>query len=169
MTWEGDIKMEYFLLLLAHLKIIAPLHGDEYFIPYILPACSTQQQDEVLLQYGELQGDSLLVQFQSGLLLRGLFCCLVVHLLQSPLLDWKLHFSEGDDYHVFSNLITFSIQNAFFLILLDKVSYLEIQIRHNLISFATTSAVAVHPDVYGKIMKALSAVCDQLNFDFQRV
>ena len=168
-TWEGDIKMEYFLLLLAHLKIIAPLHGDEYFIPYILPPCTTQQQDEVLLRYGELQGDSLLIQFQSGLLPRGLFCCLVVHFFQRPPLDWKPHFSEGDDYHVFSNLITFGIPNAFSLSLLDKVSHLEVQIRHKLISFAATSAVAVHADAYDKIMKALSTICDQLNFDFQRV
>ena len=168
-TWEGDIKMEYFLLLLAHLKIIAPLHKDEYFIPYILPACSTQQQNEVLLQYGELLGDSLLVQFQSGLLPRGLFCCLVVHLLQSPPLNWKPHFSEDNDYHVFSNLIIFGIPNAFSLSLLDKVSYLELQIRHKLISFATSSAVAVHADVHDKIMEALSVVCNQLNFDFQRI
>ena len=172
--WEGDIKEEYFLLLLSHLKIIAPLHTnsaqkDEYFIPYILPAYTVQQQDTILQRYGHLQGEPLLMQFKSGILSRGLFCCLVVHLLQSPPLEWQPHFTEDDDYHVFSNLITFSLPNAFSLSLLDKVSHLEMQIRHKVIKFANTSATTVHLDVYHKIMEALSTVCDQLNFSFERV
>jgi len=173
-NWEGEIKKEYFLLLLAHLKIIAPLqtkdgHQNEYFIPYILPACTAQQRDTIFQRYGDRQGDPLLIQFQSGILPRGLFCCLVVHLLQTSPLGWKPHFTEGNDYHVFSNVITFSIPNAFSLSLLDQVSYLEVQIRHKLINFSTTSTAAVHVDVYHKIMEALSTVCDQLNFSFQRV
>jgi len=65
--------------------------------------------------------------------------------------------------------MAFSILNAFSLSLLDQVSHLELQIRHKVIKFATTSITAVHVDVYHKIMKALSMVCDQLNFSFQRV
>jgi len=173
--WEGEIKEEYFLLLLSHLKIIAPLHTKndqkyEYFIPYILPAYTIQQRDMILQRYGDLQGQPLLIQFKSGILPRGLFCCLVVHLLQNLPLEWKLHFAEDDDYHLFSNLITFSLPNAFSLSFLDKVSHLEVQIRHKVIQFATTSvATAVHVGVYHKIMEALSMVCDQLNFSFQRV
>jgi len=173
--WKDDIKKEYFLLLLAHLKIIAPFytendHNNEYFIPYILPACTAQQQDEILQRYGALQGESLLVQFQSGLLPRGLFCCLVVHLLQRPPLGWKLHFTNRNDYHVFSNLINFSISNAFSLSLLDKISHLEVQIRHQLLKFTASSSVAaVHADVHKKLMESLSTVCNKLNFSSNRI
>ena len=168
--WEGDIKEEYFLLLLCHLKIVAPLHTnkDEYFIPYILPAYTIQQRDVILQRYGDIQGEPLLIQFKSGILPRGLFCCLIVHLLQNPPLEWKPHFTEDDDYHVFSNLITFSLPNAFSLSLLDKVSYLEAQIRHKVIRFTTTT-VPVHFDARHKITEALSIVCKQLNFNFERV
>jgi len=168
--WEGDIKEEYFLLLLSHLKIIAPLHTnkDEYFIPYILPAYTIQQRDAILQRYGDIQGDPLLMQFKSGTLPRGLFCCLVVHLLQNPPVEWKPHFTEDDDYHVFSNLITFSLPNAFSLSLLDNVSYLEVQIRHKIVKFSTMSAT-VHFDVHHKITEAFSIVCEQLNFDFERI
>ncbi|XP_065907949.1 uncharacterized protein [Dysidea avara] len=173
--WDSDIKESYFLSLLAQLKIIAPLHDDgkstdEYFIPYILPACSAEERGTIVQRYGYLQGESILVQFQSGLLPRGMFCCLVVHLLQNPPLNWEPHFTasdtDSDTHHTFSNLITYSLPNAFSLLLFDNVSHLEVQIRHQ---ETTTIPSNIHYTVYQEMLHSLKSVCAQLNFSSQRL
>jgi len=167
--WDGDIKEEYFLSLLTHLHIIAPISIEnseriEYFIPYVLPTYTTQQRDEILQQYGHLQGEPLLIQFQSGLLPRGLFCSLVVQLLQSPPLGWQPHLSNGDVSHTFSNLITYRLPNAFSVSLFDKISYLEVQVRHPERNFDS-----IHFSVYENLMQSLAAVCSYLKFDYKRL
>jgi len=167
--WDGDIKEDCFLSLLTHLHIIAPISAEgsertEYFIPYVLPTYTTQQRDQILRQYGYLQGEPLLIQFQSGLLPRGLFCSLVVQLLQTPPLGWQPHLSNGDIYHTFSNLITYSLPNGFSVSLFDKISYLEIQVRHPEENFD-----CIHFSVYKNLMQSLTAVCHNLNFDHKRL
>ena len=171
LKWDDEIKEDYFLSLLTHLHIIAPIRiggsdKREYFIPYVLPTYTTQQRDEILQHYGFLQGEQLLFQFQSGLLPRGLFCSLVVQLLQTPPLGWQPHLSikNGDVYHTFSNLISYSLPNAFSLSLFDKISYLEVQVRHPERNFGI-----VHFSVYENVMQSLTAVCNTLNFDHQRL
>ena len=81
--WKGDINEEYFFSLLIHMKIITPIVSEpygieEYFIPFALSAYDLQHENEILSQYGHLQGKPLLIQFYSGLLPRGLFCSLMV-------------------------------------------------------------------------------------------
>jgi len=170
--WDSDINEGYFLSLLAHLKIIAPLHGDtnctdEYFIPCILPACSAEQRDTIIQRYGFLQGEPLLIQFQSGLLPRGLFCCLVVHLLQNPPLNWQPHFatSGSDTHHTFSDLITYSLPDDFSLLLFDNVSHLEVQIRHQESVISSSSHYTVCQEIY----HSLKLVCIQLSFNSKRL
>ena len=182
--WKDDIKEDFFLSLLTHMKIIAPLVTEkrkkgergkqsvkkEYFIPYVLPTFNFKKKgDEILKQYGNLLGEPLLIQFKSGLLPRGLFCSLVVELLQHPLKGWEPHFSNDKKSHTFSNLITFSLPNAYSLSLLDKVSYLEVQIRHpeeNLQSGLSEEALhySIHNKVYNYLVYSITDVCISLNF-----
>ena len=54
----------------------------------------------------------------------------MVRLLQDPLKGWEPHFSQQEKEHAFNNLFTFSLPNAYSMSLLDKLSYLEVQIRH---------------------------------------
>jgi len=173
--WDSDIKEEHFLSLLVHLKIIAPLsnegkHTDEYFKPYILPTCSTQRKDEIIGRYGYLQGEPLLIQFQSGLLPRGVFCCLIVHLLQNPPSNWHPHFTandiDSDVHHTFSNLITYSVPNGFSLLLFDNVSHLEVQLRHPDI---INNSFDTHSIVRQDILYSLELVCEQLSFTSKRL
>ena len=170
--WKDDIKEEFFLSLLVHMRIIAPVTTqkdkiEEYFIPYILPTYNLQQSNEILYQYGRLQGDPLLVQFRSGFLPRGLFCCLIVELLQHSPKGWEPHISCEKTHHSFSNVITFILPNGFFLSLLDKVSYLELQIRN--LEKVTSGPVPVHVEVYNYLVYALTEVCIHLNFDYERL
>ena len=169
--WKDDIKEEFFLSLLVHMRIIAPVTTqkdkiEEYFIPYILPTYNLQQSNEILDKYGNLQGEPLLVQFRSGFLPRGLFCCLIVELLQHSPTGWEPHISCEQTHHTFSNVITFILPNDSFLSLLDKVSYLELQVR---CLGKVTSDLPVHFEVYHYLVYALTEVCIHLNFDYERL
>ena len=169
--WKDDIKEEFFLSLLVHLRIIAPVIAekdkiDEYFIPYILPAYNLQKSNEILEQHGCIHGEPLFVQFHSGFLPRGLFCCLTVQLLQHSPNGWEPHMSCGEAHHSFSNLITFILPNAYSLSLLDRVSYLELQIR---CLEKIASPVPVHVEVYNYLVYALKEVCIHLNFNYERL
>ena len=166
--WKDDIKKEYFFSLLIHMKIIAKVSiKDEYFIPFVLSTHSLlQHENKVLSQYGHLQGDPLLFQFCSGVLPRGLFCSLIVELLQQPLKEaWEPQFSQEDTQQSFSNLFTFSLPNVYSLSLLDKLSYLEVQIRHP----KKEGNVAVHAKVYGYLLHSLKQVCNHLKFNYERL
>ena len=168
--WKDDIKEEFFLSLLVQMRIIAPVFTgkkleQEYFIPYILPACNLQQNSKLLDQYGHLHGEPLLVHFQSGLLPRGMFCSLIVELLKHSPKSWHPHFSYDGVHHTFSNLISFRLHEGYSLSLLDKVSYMEVQIRHSEKDFS----VPVHNGVYNYLVYALTEVCIHLNFDYERL
>ena len=168
--WEDDIKEDYFFSLLVRMKIITPVSAkqdgtEEYFIPFILSAYDLQSEDDILSQYGHLQGEPLLIQFHSGLLPRGLFCSLIVQLLQYPFKGSKPHFSQEDKQHAFSNLFTFSLPNAYSMSLVDKLSYLEVQIRHPKKAFDDP----VHSRVYYYLMYVLTDVCNHLKFSFERL
>jgi len=165
--WDDDIKIDSFLSLLAHMKIIAPVEREkgEYFMPSVLPTFTTQQRDKILAQYGYLQGQPLLVQFRSGILPRGLFCSLIVELLQHSPKGWHPHFSHDGVRHTFSNLITFSLPDGYSLSLFDKVSYLEVQMRH----IDNISSNLIHVTAYNYLVYALTEVCIHLNFDFERL
>ena len=162
--WKDDIKEELFLSLLVHMRIIAPTKKEEYFIPFILPSCNLQNSD-LLNQYGHLQGEPLLVHFQSGFLPRGMFCSLIVELLQHSPKSWHPHFSHERVHHTFSNLISFRLHEDYSLSLLDKVSYLEVQIRRVRKDLHTP----VHNNVYNYLVYALTEVCVHLNFDYERL
>ena len=169
--WKDDIKEEYFFSLLIQMKIITPVNNkrddiEEYFIPFVLSAYDLRCETEILSQYGHLQGEPLLIQFYSGLLPRGLFCSLLVELLQYPLEGSEPHFSkEGVTQHAFSNLFTFSLPNAYSMSLLDKLSYLEVQIRHP----NKAIDIPVHAEIYNYLMYVLTDVCNHLKFNFQRL
>ena len=120
-----------------------------------------QQQSKILTQYGHLQGKPLLIRFQSGLIPRGLFCSLIVELLQNPPKGWHPHLSQTKTPHTFSNLISFSLLNACSLSLFDKVSYLEVQIWHPEEAFQ----LPIHNETFSDLVQALIRTCSHLNFD----
>ncbi|XP_065900732.1 uncharacterized protein [Dysidea avara] len=171
--WKDDIKQEFFLDLLVHLNIIAPVGALErsiegqYFIPFLLPAYSLQQCSDILKEYGCIQGQPLLIQFQSSLLPRGLFCSLIVELIHHSPKGWHLHFSHEETYHTFSNMVSFSLPDGYSLSLLDKVSYLEVQIRH--FDDASHFSIHCHVKVYNHLVYALTEVCINLNFNHERL
>ena len=173
LEWKEELKEQYFIALLVEMKIVAPIRredgdGEDYFIPYILPNCSTQSQcDDILSYYGFLQGEPLLIQFKSNLLPRGFFCCLAVQMLQKLPQGWSHHLSQKDNYHTYSNLMTFRLENAYSLSLIDKLSYLQVEIRHQENDYYHKSPV--HSIVQDILANALETVCEQLSFNHGRL
>ena len=168
--WEEELKEEYFIGLLVEMKIIARIPredgtGDDYFIPYILP--TRPQCSDILSQYGCLQGEALLIQFASNLLPRGFFCCLVVQMLQQLPKGWGCLYLEKDTHHTYSNLITFRLQGAYSLSLMDKLSYLEVQVRHLHKDYYHQHPI--HLKIQELLINALEVVCEQLTFNHGRL
>ena len=168
-----ELKEEYFIALLVEMKIIAPIkredgNENDYFIPYILPTCNLQvESHDLLSKYGSLQGDPLLIQFASKLLPRGLFCCLVVEMLQRLVNDHECLYAQRGTRHTYSNLITFPLHNAYSLSLIDKLSYLEVQIRHQESDYYCQTPI--HNKVFNVLADALEIVCKQLTYNSDRL
>ena len=171
--WKEELRAKYFVNLLIEMKIIAPIkredgNGEDYFIPYILPTYTFQpQHDDTLSHHGCLQGEPLLIQFVSNLLPRGFFCCLVVQMLQRFPKGWSIPFTQRDTQHVYSNLITFRLQHAYSLSLIDKLSYLEIQIRHQKSNYY--HQYPIHIKVQEILVSALVTVYEQLSYSHARL
>ena len=170
---EAFMKQEYFIALLVEMNIVASIqredgNGENYFIPYVLPTCPTTPHcDDILCQYGCLQGAPLLIQFVSNLLPRGFFCCLAVQMLQRLPKDFGNLFTQKDTRHTHSNLITFRLQSAYSLSLMDKLSYLEVQIRHHETGYY--HQFPIHSIVHEFLANALEVVCEKLTFNNGRL
>ena len=173
LDWKEELRQDYFIALLVQMNIVAPIqredgNGEDYFIPYILPTYTIQSQcDDILSQYGCLQGKPLLIQFVSNLLPRGFFCCFAVQILQQLPKGMGNLFTQKDIRHTYSNLITFRLQNAYSLSLIDKLSYLEVQIRHQ--KSYHYHDFPVHIKVQEIVCTALEGVCEQLTFNHGRI
>ena len=173
LNWDEELREDYFIALLVEMKIIAPIKREDdnepdYFIPYILPTYTIQpKSDYILSQYGCLQGEPLLIQFASNLLPRGFFCCLVVQMLQQLPKGWGCLYLEKDTHHTYSNLITFRLQGAYSLSLMDKLSYLEVQVRHLQKDYYHQHPI--HMKIQELLVNALEVVCEQLTFNHERV
>ena len=173
LNWDEELREDYFIALLVEMKIIAPIKREDdneqdYFIPYILPTYTIRpKSDYILSQYGCLQGEPLLIQFASNLLPRGFFCCLVVQMLQQLPKGWGCLYLEKDTHHTYSNLITFRLQGAYCLSLMDKLSYLEVQVRHLQKDYYHQHPI--HMKIQELLVNALEIVCEQLTFNHGRL
>ena len=172
LKWKDELTEDYFIALLVQMNIIAPIQREDgredYFIPYILPTYTIHSQcSDILSQYGCLQGEPLLIQFVSNLLPRGFFCCLAVQILQQLPKGIGNLFTQKNTRHTYSNLITFRLQNAYSLSLMDKLTYLEVQIRHQ--ESYHYHHFPVHSKVQEIVCTALEGVCEQLTFNHGRI
>ena len=174
-----NITETYFLKLLEKLAIISPTKrthtSDEYFMPCVLPTFSFDHSTEhdLLTKYGtQGEAESLLMHLvyeesdvescyyddHSCLLTVGVFCCLINLLLLNNsrfMVQWS---DDDSDHCVFNNLIVLYDKNGkYFLVLIDRFMYLEVQIRHR-----ATITESVYPEIKSIITSTLNDVCDKL-------
>ena len=174
-----EIKLISFLDLLVHLKVIAPMDSG-YFIPNMLPlySCNTETISHER-EYGSatisIDGqenqkvEPLLIQFAFGTIPRGLFGFLVVEILQKNSPDcseseiYTLHGENNLKENLLfrcANLITFHVKPCFFISLIDRISYLELQVRTDVVE------ASYHCKAQMRVTKALEEVCKRFKWSF---
>ena len=172
-----EIELDSFLELLVHLKVIAPMDNG-YFLPNFLPVCADTEAIFTERDYGtatvsldgqtSIKVEPLLIQFTFGTIPRGLFGFLLVEILQhnSPnSSESEIHnrCGQNDMKNILfsrANMIIFHAEPCFYISLIDKISYLELQVR------ATKDEPSYHCKAQRRITKALENVCDRFNWSF---
>ena len=165
----GGIDIKHFFRLLQHLKIVMPFSqpdSSDYLMLSILDSYK-DEKSSILDSLPPLSSVELLIQFKSGTLPRGIFCCLVVQLIQTNSEDWALQPTLNDQRCIYENLVVFCIQHlGHYLVLLDKVTHLEIQMR----SSKGKDGEVVYYEVQQCITEGLEEVCscvlDDLKYGF---
>ena len=153
----------FFVSLLDHLNIVAPINSTDYFMPCVLPSFSDIKCLYDLEEcYGAIQHVPLLVGFKTGPMPHGFFCHLIVELFRNLPKGWNRPFLSTEEMqHVYNNLITFPTTSGHFVSIFYKIGYLEIQVRHQ------ECQPAIHGGVQQEVDKSLRVVSDylQLNHD----
>ena len=164
------IKLESFIKLLVHLKVIAPVNN-AYFIPTILPPCD----DEYIFterecgrpaaftndgQYIDVEVEPLVIQFTSGTIPRGLFGFLIIQLLQDNPNTYELYGKNDNILRRCSDLLCFYVKPYWYVSLHDKIFYLELQVR------VTGNEPSYHYEAQTIVTKSLKKVCDEFNWEF---
>ena len=125
---ERDVDL--LLLLLEHMKIIALMHQEDenpenkiYFMPCVLPPCKLDED----ITAKNNKAAPLHIKFKFGVIPRGVFCCLVVTLLERNGLFTKLVDKR------YNNLIRFqtTVEDST-VELRDRVSSIEIIVEYNI-------------------------------------
>ena len=143
-------ELEYLFNLLIHLKVIATIKIDSiefYYIPCVLSnlkKCNNQHK--------HLLSEPLLVQFTSGFIPRGFFCCLVVNLLTAPPKKWEHQLDKTEQNY--SDLIIFRLPDCTYLYIHDEIFYLKIEVRHQRRNFVPS----YHSEIILELCKYLSLV-----------
>jgi len=126
----GGIKLEFFLELLKYLNIITPYpasNSSDYLMLTVLD--SYKDEEATLLNiFPPLDGIEFVIQFNSGTFPRGIFCCLIVQLVQRAK-DWNLQVLLEEKRCIYSDFVTFCTASGHYVLLHDKISHLEIQVR----------------------------------------
>ena len=172
-----DIEMESFLKLLVHLKVIAPKHHNEYFIPSVLPRLNRKIDNKCIFNeeyFGKavaftadghtIEVDPLLIEFTFGTIPRGLFGFLAVQILQDNHPLYQLYSDNDPDnniYYCCADLITFQVEPCWYVTLIDNISYLELQVR-----VQEENRISYHQQIQKTVTAALKKVCDQFVWQF---
>ena len=164
------IELESFIKLLVHLKIIAPMMDNGYFMPTTLPLCNENIFTE--REYGKpaafavdgqcicSEVEPLLIEFFFGTIPRGLFGFLIVQLLQDNPETFKLYGTNDDTLCRCADLITFHMKPCYYVSLHDRISYLQLQVRVKGIE------PSCHYKVQTVVSDALKKVCDEFSWQF---
>ena len=166
----GGIDIKHFFRLLQHLRIVTPFpkpDSSDYLMLSILESFKSENT-HILDSLPPPQSIALLVQLKSGTLPRGIFCCLVVQLIRSKSADWALQPTLNGKRYVYENFVVFCIQDSgHFLLLFDKVTHLEIQLRP---TSAKKDSKLMYHEVQRCVTEALKEVCsckhDDIKYGF---
>ena len=156
------IQPLYFIHLLDHLNIVAPIDTKNYFMPCVLPSYPSSERcidlDEF---YGIIQRVPLLVGFKNGPMPHGFFCHLIVELFRNLPEGWVVPFlSTQGIQHAYNNLITFHTTSGHAVSIFYKIGHLEVQVRRK-----SAQSTVIHFDVKQKLDKVLRKACKNIQLN----
>ena len=155
-SFKEEIKMTTLIRLLVYLELAVPVKRKtttEYFMPCRLPVYSKDNN----LDYGQLQLEPLLIMVSSGTSHPSLFRLLVARLLEALPKSWlKPRISSEHRKYTYNNLITFPIQDGYFVTLYEKSFFLEIQVHRKQ---GSNVVINFHNQILQSLLKALNEVC----------
>ena len=160
------IRPLYFIYLLDHLNIVAPINLElkEYFMPCVLPSF-TEKLGILDKYYGTIRHVPLLVGFKNDPMPHGFFCQLIVELFRKLPTSWRSPLlSNTRKQHVYNNLITFPTTSGHAVSLFYKIGYLEIQVRHR-----KNQSTIIHCGVRRELDKILRKVSDHLKLNQEQL
>jgi len=157
---KTDVLPEHFIYLLAHLKIVAVLDKESYFMPCVLPSFISSYN--ILDDYGNLQHSKMIIRFSQGPLPQGFFCFAIVEIFRDLPRNWELPMqSKIEKRHTYNNLVTFhTTDTGHSVSMIDRIGYIEIQIRHR-----EKAAQTVNSRVLKIITDALNKACNHRQLD----
>ena len=170
-SYNDPIKV--FVNLLLYLRIFAQIDDNDFFMPSVLPINNRNIDEQEFFSekdYGRpvvyknsteiIEVMPLLIEFDSGLIPRGLFGLLVVQLLQNNK-DYSLYGKNtADKLCRCSDLISFFKRPCYYITLQDKVSCLELQVR------ITCNEPSIHCLVQEDVTDALKVVLEKCHWEF---
>ena len=160
------IQPLYFIHLLDHLNIVAPIDSEleDYFMPCVLPSF-TEKLSNLDEYYGTVQHVPLLVGFKKDPMPHGFFCQLIVEIFRKLPTGWRSPLlSTSRMQHVYNNLITFPTTSGHAVSLFYKIGYLEIQVRHK-----KSQPTIIHCDVQCELDKIFKKVSDHLQLNKEQL
>ena len=168
----GGIDIEHFFKLLQYLRIVTPFpkpESSDYLMLSILDSFKSESF-HIFDFLPPPPSIPLLMQFKSGTLPRGVFCCLVVQLIRYKSSDWTLQSALNGNSCIYENFVVFCIQDSIhYLVLFDKISHLEIQLIPGSTSADKDNTLLYH-NVLQCIIEALKEVCsckhDDIKYGF---
>ena len=164
------IEPLYFIYLLDHLNIVAPIDSklNDYFMPCVLssfPPTKLLEQYDPDKCYGSIQHEPLLVGFKNGPMPHGFFCQLIVELLKRLPTGWDYPLlSTSRMQHAYNNLITFPTNSGHFICLFYKIGYIEVQVRHE-----SSQSSVIHCNVRHELDKILKTVSSYLQLNAEQL
>ena len=188
---HGPLSLDRLIKLLEYLHIIACISSQErpkvnkpqqhhwrqqrrYFMPCVLPYAEVEglycpQPDDHEAACSP-QPSPLLIRFDCGFCLIGVFCTLIVWLLSkgSEVTDmqWRLSEEEGDK--LCRNMITFKVGKSYDKVtIIAKTTYYEIRFKRQPDISATTSMHEMCNYIRETIDNGISAVIQALNYSYR--
>ena len=125
---EGLFTTTHLLRLFKHLLILAPLSEEEYFMPSLLQRLPSEELDAH--RVSSSAAAPLLIRFPLGWPRNGVFCCLVVFLINHC--NWKVILPRaGSPILMTKNCIKFRVpgKHPTTVTMIDSYAYFEIHIK----------------------------------------
>ena len=161
---KGLFTPPSFLKLLNKLLIAAPLTDDDTqpaSLPdHFMPALLDMLPNSELEKHRVLSSAAapLLIRFPEGWPRAGVFCCLVIHLMN--VCGWKVTFASGNVILVARNCIKFRLpKSPCYVTLIDAFSYIEVHVNA-----PASVCLELCPMIQNFIVSGIEAACTKLHY-----